>query len=76
MLKSKVDNIFADLVRDAVPDGLGTWGTIGKGIDATMALLRPDPEYQELKRRMAACLRSRHSQYLLPFSFWPEVYQR
>ena len=46
------------------------------GIDKTLSTLRSDPEYLKLRRDIVPLLRSRHSQYLLPFSFWPEVYPR
>ena len=32
--------------------------------------------YQKLRQEIVPLLRSRHSQYLMPFSFWPEVYMR
>ena len=32
--------------------------------------------YQKLRQQIVPLLRSRHSQYLMPFSFWPEVYMR
>ena len=43
------------------------------GIDETMAKLRRDQDYQKLRKEIVPLLRSRHSQYMLPFSFWPNV---
>ena len=38
--------------------------------------LPPLQTYQSLRQDIVPLLRSRHSQYLMPFSFWPEVYAR
>ncbi len=46
------------------------------GIDNTISRLRQDSEYQKLRRVVVPLLRSRHSQYMLPFGFWPQVYLR
>ncbi len=37
VLQGKLDEVLADLARDAVPDRPGPWGTIGERIDATVA---------------------------------------
>lgn len=47
-----------------------------KGIDKTLASLRNISDYQALRNDIVPLLRNRHSQYLLPFSFWPESYPR
>lgn len=46
------------------------------GIDAANRVLKGNAEFQAITAEVLSCLRSRHSQYLLPFSFWPEVYFR
>ena len=46
------------------------------GIDTTMSNLLQDKEYQAIRREIVPLLRSRHSQYLLPFGFWPQQYFR
>lgn len=47
-----------------------------RGIDKTLSAFDGDQTYQKLRQQIVPLLRSRHSQYLMPFSFWPEVYMR
>ncbi len=44
-----------------------------KGIDNTLAALYGDKEYQAIRKEIVPLLRNRHSQYLMNFSYWPEV---
>ena len=44
-----------------------------KGADSSLRAVKEDSEYGALARAVEECLRRRRSQYLMPFSFWPEV---
>uniref|UniRef100_A0A646QG78 NipSnap n=1 Tax=Hemiscolopendra marginata TaxID=943146 RepID=A0A646QG78_9MYRI len=40
------------------------------GVSDAVKLLKTDPVYSRLENERSKCLRSRHNQYLLSFSFW------
>lgn len=45
-------------------------------IDRAQIMLSQDEAYQKLLRERGKCLRSRHLQYLLAFSYWPPLTKR
>jgi len=42
-------------------------------IDQNLKFLADNEDYALIKRDLVPCLRSRHSQHMLKFSYWPEV---
>ncbi|XP_065557707.1 protein NipSnap-like [Artemia franciscana] len=45
-------------------------------IDKSGAMLKNNQDAQSLLKERAGYLRSRHSQFILPFSYWPEIKMR
>lgn len=45
-------------------------------LDENLRFLSENQEYKSLEKDINSCLRSRHSQHLLKFSYWPEVQLR
>lgn len=84
LIHSKKDQISSDLIGSwtvhvgDMDQCLHLWRYTGgfEKIDAAHRVLENDEDFQSLEKERGVLLRSRHLQYMLQFSYWPQITMR